>query len=73
MRLNKLPKVSPEEILCRLQYLRARATHSCAFCEGEAKVFTSPDFQTEYKISAICEDCQIALGIADYSLNTKAA
>jgi hypothetical protein len=73
MKLDKLPKVSSEEIRCTLQYLRARATHSCVLCDGDARAFSTPAYRTEYLISALCEECQIAMGIADYTLKTKAA
>lgn len=73
MRLSEIPRVSSDAISSKLQYFRARATHSCVLCQGAARAFSTPAFQMEYKISALCEECQIALGIADYSLKNKAA
>lgn len=37
---------------------RSRQAHTCKICQKPAVTFTSEFSECEYRLSAICEDCQ---------------
>jgi hypothetical protein len=42
----------------RYRYHNAKATGTCILCGENAMLFTSASSQMEYRVSAICQDCQ---------------
>ena len=55
--LDELIKVLSEPEVS-LRNHRARATKTCKICGGRARWFRDAASEFEYKISAICQDCQ---------------
>ena len=43
------------------KYAKAKATRTCINCEKPAKDFKDASRELEYKISALCQECQDTL------------
>jgi hypothetical protein len=42
----------------RGRFLQAKATSTCLLCGKPARLFRDPPASFEYRISALCQDCQ---------------
>lgn len=40
------------------KYIKAKATKTCIRCGKSANDFRDPCFQIEYRVSALCQECQ---------------
>ena len=56
-KLNELISVLSEPAV-HLRDTSARATHTCKICSGPARWFRNALSEFEYRVSAICQDCQ---------------
>jgi hypothetical protein len=56
-RLEELIRILSEPAM-RTRHSKAKTTHSCKICDGPALCFRDAASAFEYKVSAICQECQ---------------